>query len=314
MRRQPIRVHTKKNGSAGLVGFAFLGLSLVFVCVAGKLIAGPEDLATWEGYPSAARIQQRQISSPYAILYDCTDNEILFSESADEQAYPASLTKIMTTIVALENIRDLHGKATIQPEVCENLRKANASVAGFLPNETVTVQDLLYGTMLPSGADAAITLAQVIAGSEKQFVDMMNQKAQELGMRNTVFQNCTGLHQQGHVSTARDMMKLLQYAWEQKTFRKIFTAQTYTVRSTQKHPSGLTISSTLFDQLDTAVSDGIQILGGKTGYTEQAGLCLASAAEKDGKEYLLVTMGAPGDHTTPPYHINDAIFIYQNIT
>jgi len=198
--------------------------------------------------------------------------------------------------------------------VHEALQTENASMAGFVPDETVTVRDLLYGAMLPSGAECCEALAQLVSGSEENFAALMNQKAAELGMKNTHFTNATGLTDTEHYSSAADMAKLLQAALHNTTFRTIFTTEHYTTNATAQHPEGVSLTSTLLGKLDgTELPAGTQIKGGKTGYTAAAGLCLASLATVNGKEYILVTLAAPGDHGTEQYNIRDAVHVYRKL-
>ena len=128
-------------------------------------------------------INALEINSEHAILYNMNEDMVLYEKDADTRTYIASLTKIMTTIVAIENIDDINEYVTIPYEGLEGLIEANASVAGFRLGQKVTYKDLLYGILLPSGADATKTVAYYIAGSEEKFVDLMNEKAEELGIR-----------------------------------------------------------------------------------------------------------------------------------
>ena len=186
-------------------------------------------------------------------------------------------------------------------------------MAGFLLGEKVTLKDLLYGTLLPSGAECCLALADRIAGSESKFVNLMNSKAKELGMNNTLFCNSTGLHNANHYSTVEDMAKLLKYALKNKEFRTIFTSRQYSISATNLHPDGLTFYSTMFSSMNDTEVVGGNVIGGKTGYTDEAGLCLASLAQIDGKEYIFVSAKAKGDHQTQPYHILDASNVYNQV-
>lgn len=250
--------------------------------------------------------------SPNAILIDLNNN-IFMEKRSEEKISPASLTKIMSAIVAIEHLRDLNKEITLQEEMFAELYEANASMAGFLPNEKLAAIDLLYGMMLPSGAEASIGLATNIAGTEEAFVKLMNEKANQLGMENTNFINVTGLHHPEHYSNVKDISKLLQYALKNDVFREIFTAERYSISPTNRHPDGITFTSTLFRKIETNAFVGGEILGGKTGYTEQAGLCLASLAYINGQEYILVTAGADGDQHTEQYNITDAFAVYQHL-
>ncbi|MGE8004331.1 D-alanyl-D-alanine carboxypeptidase family protein [Lysinibacillus sp. NPDC093216] len=253
------------------------------------------------------------LHSSNAILVNLDTNKILLDKDSDEIIYPASLTKIMTVLVAIENIPNLQEKIVLPKSIFKNLYEENASMAGFLPNEEVTAEDLLYGSMLPSGADASIGLADYITGSESKFVKLMNEKAKQLGMKNTHFMNATGLHHPDHYTSVKDISILLQYALTNNTFRDIYTAERYSIKSTNLHPEGMTVTSRMFKNLNANEKTRGEIIGGKTGYTEQAGLCLASLATIKGEEYILVTVGAKGDSRTEQFNITDALAVYQQL-
>ena len=241
------------------------------------------------------RVTLDGLNSPHAILLRADSGEVLAEKDADSTIYPASMTKMMTALLAIEANPDLDTPVTLPEEIFPALQAQNASLAGFQAGETATVRDLLYGAMLPSGAECCEALAREVSGSEEAFAARMNQKAAELGMTGTHFCNPTGLHDPEHVSTVRDMER-------------------YTVPATNCHPQGFTMHSTLLSQLDGTELHRGRILGGKTGYTGEAGLCLASLAEVKGREYILVTAGAGGDHSTAPYHIEDAVTVYRRVS
>lgn len=251
--------------------------------------------------------------SPYAILLDKGSGEILAEHNSEDRVYPASLTKIMTALLAIENTDDLSQTITLPSDIFQPLYEENASMAGFQPGEEVEMKSLLYGILLPSGAECCMAFAEKIAGSEEGFVEMMNDKAEELGMKDTHFCNTTGLHDPDHYSTVKDISILLQYALESDDFRQVFCSSRYSVRPTEQHPEGFTFSSTMFQYMDSTEVVGGEILGGKTGYTEEAGLCLASLAEVNGREYILVTAKANGTHDTEQFHILDAVNVYSQI-
>ena len=253
------------------------------------------------------------LHSSNAILVSLQDHTILLDKNSEEIIYPASLTKLMTVLVALENIPNLKEKIILKNRIFTSLYEENASMAGFLPNEEVTAQDLLYGAMLPSGAEASIGLAEFIAGSESGFVQLMNEKAQQLGMTNSRFMNATGLHHADHYTTVKDLSILLQSALANPIFREIYTAERYSIKPTNLHPEGITLTSRLFNYLNSNEVTKGEIIGGKTGYTEQAGLCLASLASINGEEYLLVTVGAEGDPRSEQFNITDALVVYQKL-
>jgi D-alanyl-D-alanine carboxypeptidase (penicillin-binding protein 5/6) len=254
-----------------------------------------------------------KLNSPYAILISLSEDTVLMEKNSEEKIYPASLTKMMTAIVAIENLPDLQEEIRLTDATFQGLYEADASMAGFQPGEQVRAIDLLFGVMLPSGAECCIGLADQIAGSEQNFVELMNQKAVELGMNNTHFENTTGLHNKNHYTTVKDLSVLLSYALQNDTYREIFTSSSHFITPTNKHPDGMTVSSTMFEELASQNIVGGEILGGKTGYTDEAGLCLASLAKVGSQEYILISAGANGNHHTEQYNIIDALTVYDTI-
>lgn len=253
------------------------------------------------------------INSPDALLMKADSGEVISENRGNERIYPASMTKIMTAVLAIEKTPDLQKEIEIPVEMFDSLYAENASRAGFEPGESATAEDLIYGVMLPSGAECCLSLANEIAGSEEAFVDLMNAKAQAIGMENTHFCNSTGLHEENHYTTAADMATLLRYALKSAMFRNVFTSSQHTTAATDLHPEGFTFDSTLFKYLEDATVTGGQVIGGKTGYTQEAGQCLASLATIGGEEYILVTAGASGDHMTEQLHIDDAIKVFDRL-
>lgn len=252
--------------------------------------------------------------SPYAILVEQNSGRILYQKNAYTRAYPASLTKMMTAFISINRLHNLQEKITLPDSLFEHLQDSDASMAGFKPGERVRLIDLLYGTMLPSGADAANGLARAVAGSEPAFVRLMNAEANKIGMTHTHFTNCTGLQNNDHYSTASDLALLMRHALRSATFRKLITASQYKVEPTNAHPQGLLLQSTLNVDARTFGLNRNCILGGKTGYTEEAGLCLASIARIRGRDYILVTLDASGSRQTAPRDIEDAIHVYESIS
>lgn len=254
-----------------------------------------------------------ELNSSHAILIRLDDGATLLKKNSEERVYPASLTKIMTAIVAIENLPDLQEPVELTHWTFADLYSADAVLAGFQPGDSVRAIDLLYGMLLPSGAEACIALADHIAGSEQAFIHMMNQKAQELGMTNTHFENATGVHGENHYTTVQDLSILLRYSLQNATFRGIFTSPHHTTHPTNSYPDGLTFYSSMFAKLGSPLVRGGEILGGKTGYTEEAGLCLASLARVDNQEYILITVGAEGDTFSEQRNITDAVTVYSSI-
>jgi D-alanyl-D-alanine carboxypeptidase (penicillin-binding protein 5/6) len=237
----------------------------------------------------------------------------LYDKDGGAKIYPASLTKIMTAVVALEMLGDLDEGIMLEQGIFSEIYQEDAVTAGFLPNEEVRAIDLLYGMMLPSGAECAIGLAEHLAGSEAEFAKLMNAKAQQLGMDGTHFTNAVGLHDAGHFSTVRDIAVLLRYALGNSTFYQIFTSDWHSSQPTGLHPDGISFSSSLFSIIGSGDFPGGAIVGGKTGFTDEAGLCLASLALKDGGSFILVTSQAPGGPQGQSPHIDDAFTVYSAI-
>ncbi len=247
------------------------------------------------------------INSESYILYNLEDNTIIMDNNAYEKDYIASLTKIVTAIVAIENIDNLNERITVTSEDLEGLEAANASVANFKLGQSVTYNDLLYGLMLESGADAANTLARGISGSTNEFIKLMNDLVVKLELKNTNFTNTTGLYDENHYSSAYDISQLLLYALENDTFYKLFTSKTYLTSD-----KNITFSPTYtllgsYHNIDTSL-----IAGGKTGYVSEAGLCFASISRNTDIPYLLITLGA--NHLTgKAYQLIDAVNIYEYV-
>lgn len=264
-------------------------------------------------YPDIRMTPDIQIKSPNAILINTEDGKILFEKDKDTKVYPASITKVMTAIVAIENLPDLNKTYRITSRIWDIIIRDDASYAGFLPDEDVKYIDLLYGLMLESGADCAIGLAESVAGSEAAFAELMNKKAAELGMASSHFTNPTGLHNDNQYSTVEDLSKLFQYAIQNELFHKIVTTQQHITAPTNIHTNGFKLNSFLLDYVTNRNMGGIKFLGGKTGYTEEALYCLASFAEKTEGTFILVTCGAPEDPNNKKnmFYVDDAFMVYN---
>ncbi|MDR1642958.1 MAG: D-alanyl-D-alanine carboxypeptidase [Clostridiales bacterium] len=246
------------------------------------------------------------LKSPYAVMIELETGKELYGKKSSEKMYPASMTKIMTAIVALENLEDKKELVTLSDEMFQIIRNENAVTAGFESYEEVPAIELLYGLMMMSGAECAIGLAEHVSGSEEAFVELMNEKALKLGMENTHFVNTTGLHDDNHYSTASDIATLLRYALTNETFYDLITTSVHSTVGTDAHPGGVTFRSTLFANLAIQSLNNGVVLGGKTGFTDEAGQCLASFAEMDGKRLIMVTGGA----NTRMEYIDDAYRAY----
>lgn len=228
-----------------------------------------------------------------AIIIDLSENKVIAARNANEKAYPASTTKVMTLLVAAEHLTDLDDTFTMSYEITDPLYVKEASVAGFLNDEIITVKDLFYGTILPSGADAATALAIMAAGNEENFVKLMNKKVKSLGLKNTHFDNVTGLHSEQNYSSAYDMAVILNAAMNNEFCKEILSTYQYRTTKTPQNPNGLLLSNTIFEYMYGSEPETATILGGKTGFVSESGYCIASFGEHNEtkNEYIVVTFG-----------------------
>ncbi len=251
-------------------------------------------------------MQEEDISAQHGIIINLTDNKVIASRQSSVMIYPASLTKVMTLIVAVENLKSadsLNDVLTISATPGEN------SGYGLKVGEKLTVEDLLYASILQSDGVACLTLADYIAGSEANFVKLMNEKAKELGIDDTtLFQNCTGLHHQYHYSTSYDMAVIMSYAVKNIKCYEILSALSHKPSDNFRPGEGCTFWHMVIHE---RLADGnaqpkkATITAGKTGFTTEAEQCLVTYARgDDGKEYIVVT--AEGGNVK-----NDHINIYN---
>jgi len=240
--------------------------------------------------------------SGYAVL-DGDTGRLLIGSNSDERLPIASLTKIWTALVAIEN-SDLQDEVVISPKAA----MAEGSSIYLQAGETVTVETLLYGLMLRSGNDAATALAEHVGGSVEGFVKLMNERAVIAGLTNTVFMNPSGLHHDEHLSSARDTAEMLRLALQNKTFEKIASTILYRANTVNgmlwenKHRllrEGSGMAADIDDETEQPVSSLKSATGtafaGKTGFTKVAGRTLATAFQKDGQTCIVVTLNASDD-------------------
>jgi len=239
-----------------------------------------------------------KLSSEKYILYNMNEETILDEKDSKEETNIASLTKIMTVLVAIENIDDFNKEVKITRKMLEDI-DWDVSVTGFEVGDKVTYNDLLYGAMISSGADACNALAISISGSLDDFVKLMNDKVKELNLKNTNFENVTGLYDNNHYSSAYDVSKILIYALKNKKFKEIFETKEYTTTNDIK------LKSTLVRY--NSNKDISYINGSKTGYIKKAGYCLASTATLNDVDYLFISLNSFSHSKS---HINDAVTTY----
>ena len=247
-----------------------------------------------------------QLFSKYYYLYDRSNEMIYLDEKSDEKIYPASMTKILTVSLALDKIPDIHQKVTITSQDIDGLLALQATTAGFYVGEQVTYEDLLYGALLPSGADACLALSRLTYGSTKQMVAAMNQKVKSLGLTHSHFQNVTGLHDENHYTTVKDMAHILNHALSNKEFVKVFNAREYTSSSNHHWISSLQRGKE-YKGIDISHIDG-----GKSGFTDEAQLTFASTMTIEHHQLILVTAYAKGQHSQN--HVKDAVHVCDYMT
>lgn len=234
------------------------------------------------------------VKSQSALIVSMDNGQVVYEKDPDSKRYPASTTKIMTYIVAVENIPDLENtRVEVKQSIIDELNNTGSSMAnlGDHVGDKVKVIDLLYSMMVPSGNDAALTLADYVGGGDvSKFVQMMNDKASELGCENTHFENPDGLHNDNHYTTARDLYKITKYALTLPYFEQISNTTEYTCEG-DEYP--LTTTNYLIDEYRGGEYYYMYAKGIKTGTTDEAGRCLVTSASADGYSYMAILLGAP---------------------
>ena len=255
-----------------------------------QVVQGTDTMSSTQGFLRTAMTLNPEVNANFAILVDADAGLVVAEKNGSAKMYPASMTKVMTLLVACEHITDLSEKLEITQDIVDYVKKEGASNCGFKAGEQVTMLDLLYGLILPSGADAALALVRRIAGSEEQFVALMNQKAQQLGISATThFTNSTGLYNDNHYSTAEDMAIIMRAAAQNSVAATILTTRSYTTQANNKRTTGLSFSNLFLKRIDTQTTGG-QVNFAKTGYVAKAGNCAVSYfTAASGRHYICVT-------------------------
>lgn len=259
---------------------------LALVLLAGLM--SPAALAAEDG-------QDFSVDAASAILIDADYDELLYEQNADDRRYPASITKVMTGLLTVEAVDrgelSLDTVVTLGDDIYTGIGEGG-STQGLKAGEQLTVRDLLNCALIPSANEACNALASVVAGSIPAFVELMNQRAQELGMTNTHFTNTHGYHDDSHYTTARDVSRMCLEAMKHPDFRQIVSSTSYTVPATnlsdkrELHDTNALVSNFRVKGFYYRYAIGI-----KTGSTPEAGYCLASAAEKNGRTVIAVLLG-----------------------
>lgn len=257
----------------------------LILTIISAVCLGKVDVKAADYWPDAP-----ETLSPGVILMEESTGTILYEKNSDEAHYPASITKIMTTLLALEN-GNLSDMVTFSDDAINNTE--GSGIARDY-GEQMTLEQCLYGVMLESANECAYAVAEHVGGTVENFVDMMNAKAKELGCTNTHFANPHGLQDENHYTTAHDMALIAQAAYQNETFRIIIGTKMYTIPPTNKHAEE-TVLRNHHDMLCTYHNANRKYLypycvGGKTGYTATANSTLVTYAEKDGMTLICVVM------------------------
>ncbi len=275
-----------------------------------------ESTSFFEGYSiesdsDTAYISSEGVYSNYGLLINLDTGKVVASKEGNVRINPASMTKILTLLVAVEHLDDIDNTFTMTREIGDYVFSHGCSQVGFEVGETVTIKDLLYGTILPSGADAAMCLAEYIAGSQEAFVDLMNDKLKELGLSDSAhFTNCVGVYDKDHYCTLMDMAMILKAAEENSLCHEILNARTYLTTATEQHPDGLQISNWFLRRIEDKDTNG-SVVGAKTGFVNESGCCGASyQISNDGSHYICVTADAWSSWRC----IYDQVDIYKTYT
>lgn len=251
-------------------------------------------VAQYEAHTTAeTAAPPEEVNSTNVVFIDLASGDILAQRDYETVINPASMTKVLTVLVAAELVEDLDDTFTMTVDITDYSYSNDCSSVGFAVGETVTVRDLFYGTILHSGGDAAVALATYAAGSHEEFVRLMNEKAQELGLSDTAhFTNCVGIYDAEHHCTVYDMALIMEAALDNELCREVMNAHTYTTSATTEHPEGIPISNWFLRRIEDKDTGG-EVICAKTGYVLQSGNCAVSyGADRSGREYVCVTTGA----------------------
>ena len=255
----------------------------------------------------ATKTLDLELYSENALLIDLESNTVLVQKNADARIYPASMTKVMTVLVAAEHIENWDETFTMTQSIIDPLFLADASMAGFVHGEEVSMTELLYGAVLPSGAEATEALAIVTAGSEEAFAALMNEKAQALGLKDTHFVDASGLHDENHYTTLSDMAIIMQAALDNPHCREVLTSVNHTSPATTQNPEGVAMTNRFLYRIRPQQSGNVDIQAAKTGYTAQAmNCCVSYGIMENGRAAICVTAHA----WTGDYCIADHLALY----
>ena len=278
--------------------------TLIVRTLGGRSLEPRLEASTDEG----TALPGSEVVSENVVFIDVEAGRILGQRGAQSRIPPASMTKILTVLVAAEHITDPDDTFEITQDIVDYSFVNRCSNAGFEVGEKVTINDLFYGTVLPSGGEAAVALAVYVSGSQEAFVELMNEKLEELGISATThFTNCVGIYDDDHYSTVYDMAVILKAAYDNSYCREVLGVRTYKTSVTEQHPEGIDLSNLFLRRIEDRDTHG-EVLCAKTGYVDQSGNCAASLGiGNDGKRYICVTAHANDTWSC----IRDHVALYQ---
>ncbi len=265
-------------------------LSASMPAISAPVEEEPEPVYAFTSSADTIQIED-SFPSKYAVLIELESGKILADRDSDVMINPASMTKILTLLVAAENITDLSGTFTMTFDITDYCYVNECSVVGYEVGEIIPVEELFYGCILSSGADACLALAEIAAGSHEAFVDLMNEKLDELGLSETShFTNCVGIYDKNHYCTLQDMAMILKAAMENEFCKQVLGTKIYHTASTNEHPSGQDLSNWFLRNIEEFDTGDVSVGYAKRGYVQESGFCSASYGEsEDGMAYLCVT-------------------------
>lgn len=254
-------------------------------------------------------ISEEDVQSEYAVLINATTGNMVVNKNAYDRINPASMTKVMTLIVAVDHIDDLNAYVTVEQSDTDYAYVNDLSIAGFEAGETVTINDLLHGAIMPSGGECCAAIERYIAGDRESFVQMMNDKAAELGLNSTHFTNSAGLYNENHYSSPYDIAMMMKAAIENDISRQVLYEHTYKATPTAQHPEGLEISNWFLRRIEDKYTATV-VLGAKTGFVTQAGNCAVSYTIVNGNTFICTTAKAHSYWRA----LFDHVWLYNNET
>ena len=254
--------------------------------------------------PNIVKAETFSTYSNNIIVYNLEENKIMYEKNKEEKASIASLTKVMSALIVIENEKDLNKKIDFSKVDFNFLKQEDLSISSLDTTKTYTYKDFLYSFIMQSSADCGYALALDTSSSLDNFIKLMNQKARELGMKNTSFSNPVGLDDIKNYSTMEDMLKLMKYSLNNKTLKTIMSTFTY------KTSNGDIIHHTILGYQKKFNLDMPYLKGGKTGYNDDPGYALMSYANKNNSTYIIISTNAPYDINIPK-HLKDAQKLYE---